>query len=85
MNNCICKKLVSSTAFFAVTSLVFISCKVSALPEDQHQQIAVVADSSEIHLNEGLQIYRGTEAVPAHITQGSMEIFGTEIRIERPA
>ena len=82
MNNCTGKKSSSGTAVLAFTGVMLLSASVLALPEDQNQQINVEAGSSEINLDQGLYIHRGTDTSPAHITQGSMEIFGTEIRIE---
>ncbi len=59
-------------------------CNITlALPEDANQQIEVQASSSELYLDIGLVIYRGTSTNPARITQGSLQIYGTEIRIER--
>jgi lipopolysaccharide export system protein LptA len=81
MNNCKGKTTNSYITLLAFSGM-FFSCSVLALPEDQNQQIDIEASSSEINLDQGQYIYRGTETNPAHITQGSMEIFGTEIRIE---
>jgi lipopolysaccharide export system protein LptA len=83
MNSCNEDKFISLTRY-CVTAALFFACSTSwALPDDQNQQIDVVAASSEINLNDGLYVYRGTDAEPAQITQGSMQITGTEIRIER--
>lgn len=82
MNNCDDTKVIFRNILrFAAMTLVAASNVSFSLPEDQNQQIDVVAASSEINLNDGLYIYRGT---PAQITQGSMQITGTEIRIESP-
>lgn len=56
---------------------------VPALPEDAGQPIVVEAGSSELYLDEGLIIHRGSTDSPARIVQGSMRIEGTEIRIVR--
>jgi lipopolysaccharide export system protein LptA len=84
MNNCNNRILTSLIRYCVAATLFFGSSTSWALPDDQNQQIDVVAASSEINLNEGLYIYRGTDTKPAQITQGSMQITGTEIRIERP-
>lgn len=83
MNNCIRIKTIFPRRLAALI-LSVASSVAFALPDDQNQQIDVEAVSSEINLNEGLYIYRGTDASPARIIQGSMQISGTEIRIERP-
>lgn len=62
---------------------MFISTLLSALPEDATQPIVVESGSSEIYLGEGLIIHRGSPDKPARITQGSIKIEGTEIRIEQ--
>src|SRR5690606_22643691 len=53
-----------------------------ALPEDAAQQIDVDANSSEIDLDLGLVIYRGSNETPVRVSQGSMLITGTEIHME---
>jgi len=62
---------------------MLVSTLLSALPEDASQPIVVEAGSSELYLGEGLIIHRGSADNPARITQGSIMIEGTEIRIER--
>jgi lipopolysaccharide export system protein LptA len=59
------------------------SSAAMALPEDASQPIDVDAESYEGLLDEGLSIFHGTAENPATITQGTMVISGTEIRIER--
>jgi lipopolysaccharide export system protein LptA len=54
-----------------------------ALPEDAQQPIEMDWSDSEISLDDGLMILYGTAAEPATIRQGSMQISGSEIRIER--
>jgi len=56
-----------------------------ALPEDAQQPIELDWDESDIGLDDGLMILRGTDAEPASIRQGTMQITGSEIRIERVA
>lgn len=85
MNNCNDDKFISRTVLrVTALALALASSASFGLPDDQNQQIDIEALSSEINLNQGLYIYRGTDAEPARITQGSMQISGTEIRIERP-
>ncbi len=54
---------------------------LSALPEDSKQPIDVAASSGELSLGDGLSVLKGTQELPAKITQGSLQISGTEIRI----
>lgn len=54
-----------------------------ALPEDAQQPIEMDWNESDIGLDDGLMILRGTDAEPASIRQGTMQITGSEIRIER--
>jgi lipopolysaccharide export system protein LptA len=53
------------------------------LPDDAEQQIVVDSLYNELLFDQGLFIYRGTADKPARITQGSLEISGTEIRLEK--
>ena len=54
-----------------------------SLPEDAMQDILIEAASSEFMLDEGVEVHLGSESEPARISQGSMVISGTEIRVER--
>lgn len=54
-----------------------------ALPEDAQQPIEMDWNESDIGLDDGLMILRGSDAEPASIRQGTMHITGSEIRIER--
>lgn len=54
-----------------------------ALPEDAQQPFESESASSDLLLDEGLVIYRGTAEVPAKVQQGSLLITGIEIRIQR--
>jgi len=76
MPRSICGLVLALTGILASTLL-------PALPEDASQPIVGEAGSSELYLGEGLIIYRGTPDNPARISQGSIMIQGTEIRIER--
>jgi lipopolysaccharide export system protein LptA len=67
-------------ALLAATALPLAAL---ALPEDATQEIVIEAGSSELYLDRGLLIYRGSAGTPARITQGTMVITGEEIRIER--
>ena len=63
--------------------LLLLPCLAFALPEDKDQEVVVIASlGGEVSLDEGITIFRGTEAEPAVITQGTMEITGLEITIE---
>ncbi|MGA0805972.1 MAG: lipopolysaccharide transport periplasmic protein LptA [Pseudohongiellaceae bacterium] len=64
------------------TSQVLAPC-AQALPEDAQQPIELDWNESDIGLDDGLMVLRGTDAEPASIRQGSMHITGSEIRIER--
>jgi len=54
-----------------------------ALPDDAQQPILIEASSTELLLDRGYYVYRGTAESPARITQGSMQISGVEITVER--
>lgn len=62
--------------------LLLAASGARALPEDAAQQIDVDANSSEIDLDLGLVIYRGSNETPVRVSQGSMLITGTEIHME---
>jgi len=52
-----------------------------ALPEDSKQQIEVAASSGQLLLNDGWSTIKGKPELPARVSQGSMQISGTEIRV----
>lgn len=55
-----------------------------ALPEDINQDMITSCPArSESFLDQGLEICRGTSNEPAEINQGSLNLSGLEIRIER--
>lgn len=63
--------------------LLLLPVTVAGLPEDKDQEVIVIASlGAEVSLDEGITIFRGTEAQPVVITQGSMEISGIEITID---
>ena len=66
---------------FTVVSVAFTTSWSFALPDDAEQEMLVEANSSEMFLNEGKIIYRGSDQEPARITQGSLVISGMEIII----
>jgi lipopolysaccharide export system protein LptA len=68
-------------ALFATTASTF---SVFALPEDAQQPLVVETPdgNAEMLLNAGLVIYRGTANSPVKVTQGSLLITGTEIRLQ---
>lgn len=53
-----------------------------ALPEDAQQPIELDWQTNEFGLDEGKMILYGTEAEPASVRQGTMQISGTEIHAE---
>lgn len=66
----------------AFVALFLLSAGANALPEDASQQIDIDANSNQVDLDLGLVIYRGTPETPVRVSQGSMLITGTEVRIE---
>jgi lipopolysaccharide export system protein LptA len=77
-------KLLGLIQHLALPALALLACAhTQALPEDATQDILVAAASSELFLDQGLVIYRGGDDSPATITQGSLVIAGSEIRIEQ--
>jgi lipopolysaccharide export system protein LptA len=75
----IVRNLIAGLALF----LPLAAPVVMALPDDAGQPMEIAASSSELFLDQGLVVYYGTEEQPASITQGSMQITGVEISIER--
>lgn len=63
--------------------LLMLSSLAVALPEDAKQPIETESLSSELLLEEGIVIYHGSDAKPATVSQGTLVITGTEIRIVR--
>lgn len=60
-----------------------LSSGAPALPGDRDREITVEALSSEVRLDDEIAIYRGSEEQPAVARQGSLEVRGLEITIER--
>jgi lipopolysaccharide export system protein LptA len=56
---------------------------VTALPDDDEQEIVSDLSDIEMDLNQGLTIFKGIADQPTCITQGTMKICGNEIRLER--
>lgn len=54
-----------------------------ALPEDADQPIRGTYDNSELLLDEGKQVYYGIPGKPAELSQGTLNITGQEITVER--
>ncbi len=63
--------------------LLLLTSKSSALPEDAEQPILGTYDNSLLLLDEGKQIFYGSDGTPAEINQGTLKISGEEISIER--
>ena len=63
--------------------LLLLPVAIFGLPDDKDQEIIVIAPlGAEVSLDEGITVFRGTEAQPVVVTQGSMEISGIEITID---
>jgi lipopolysaccharide transport protein LptA len=71
-----------------LASLVWLSvcCMLplaaQALPDDAQQPIEMDWIDNEFGLDEGKMILYGTDAEPASIRQGSLQITGTEIQVQ---
>lgn len=63
--------------------LLVLAAGTTALPDDAKQPIETESSTSELLLEEGIVIYHGTDARPARVSQGSLLITGTEIRLVR--
>jgi lipopolysaccharide transport protein LptA len=77
------KRLQHGLAAALLGACLALSLAAQALPEDAQQPIEMDWNESDIGLDDGLMILRGTDAEPASIRQGTMQITGSEIRIER--
>jgi lipopolysaccharide export system protein LptA len=62
--------------------LAVISRPTLALPDDAEQGIVIEGGASELDFAQGLYVIRENAEGLAHIKQGSLEIFGSEIRVE---
>jgi lipopolysaccharide export system protein LptA len=62
-------------------SILCPAMTVLALPDDVKQQIEVAASSGQLLLNDGWSTIKGKPELPARVTQGTMQISGTEIRV----
>jgi lipopolysaccharide export system protein LptA len=65
-----------------VLNAVLLAPGALALPEDRQQTLTFEAVSSELLLDRGVYVYRGTPQQPAVATQGTMKITGLEITVE---
>lgn len=72
-----------SRALFALHVALLLPRAAHALPEDANQPIDVDAATTELFLDEGLVVYTGSREAPACIKQGTLQICGGEIRLER--
>jgi lipopolysaccharide export system protein LptA len=70
-------------ALFVTLAALLLPVCASALPEDAEQKIDVAYDTTELFLDEGLVVYTGSAGKPACINQGTLQICGNEIRLER--
>lgn len=77
------RDLFSLLRIVAGLCLLALTGAVAALPDDAKQPIETESLSSELLLEEGIVIYHGTDAQPARVSQGSLVITGTEIRLVR--
>jgi len=75
----------SVTPSIATLAVMLLLAPVTslALPDDAQQPILTESSSTEMFLDRGYFVYRGTAESPARITQGSMEISGEQITVER--
>lgn len=72
-----------STSILLMASCAFMfGHAVFALPEDAKQEISIEGGTSELNFDQEIYIIREDANGLAHIKQGSMEIFGSEIRLE---
>lgn len=70
-------------AIALASTTIGFSHHASALPEDQQKPIAIDNPSGDATLNGEDVTLRGTADKPARVTQGTMEISGMEIYIDR--
>lgn len=82
MNNCIDIKKFGTTLLLIVSGMVCFSQATIALPEDAKQETLIEGGTSELDFARGVYIIRENAEGLAHIKQGSLEIFGSEIRLE---
>jgi lipopolysaccharide export system protein LptA len=82
MNACIDIRKTCTTFLLMVSGMLIFSPATNALPEDANQEITIVGGSGGVSPDQGLYIIREDAEGLAHIKQGSMEIFASEIRTE---
>jgi lipopolysaccharide export system protein LptA len=77
----------SATRHFAILALVACgigwACNASALPEDKLKPILIDNPDGDATMSGEDVTLRGTADKPAKVTQGTMEISGIEIHIDR--
>ena len=82
MNKCIDMKKICTAFLLVVPGMVIFSPATIALPEDANQEIKIDGGSGGFSPDQGLYIIREDAKGLAHIKQGTMEIFASEIRAE---
>ena len=82
MNNCIDINKLCTRVLLTFSGMLVFSQITFALPEDAHQETTIAGGSVELYPDQGLYIIRENAEGLAHIKQGSMEISGSEIRLE---
>jgi lipopolysaccharide export system protein LptA len=82
MNNCFDIKKTFATALLVLPGILTFCQTAFSLPDDDQQEVAIEGGSLELYPDQGLWIIRENAEGLAHIKQGSMEIFGSEIRLE---
>ena len=82
-SSCLSAPRRTAIAAVLVPCALVLAAVAQALPEDANQPILTESHSSEVDLDLGLITYYGTEEEPVRISQGSMLITGSEIKIQR--
>src|SRR5688500_7429289 len=78
----ICIEIRKIFATVLLTCVGMVSQSTLALPEDANQEIIIEGGSGGFNPDQGLYILNGDAEGLAHVKQGTMEIFGSEIRVE---
>jgi lipopolysaccharide export system protein LptA len=76
-------RLFVAQLFASLLPATLLPALAFGLPDDAEQLIVVDSLYNELLFDQGLFVYRGTAEQPARITQGSLEISGIEIRLEK--
>jgi len=82
MNACIDTRKICTGFLLMVSGMLIFSQPINALPDDANQAITIEGGSGGFSPDQGLYIIREDADGLAHIKQGSMEIFASEIRAE---